>query len=55
MQCHGVILILTFAIVTVSLKIFEKGILETMMCRKLKLSEDIGWGVGVQCHGLALI
>ena len=28
---------------------------ETVRCRKLILGRDIGWGVGVQHHGVALI
>ena len=31
-----------------------KGLSETVRCRKLILGRDIGWGVGVQRHGVIL-
>ena len=36
-------------------KAYPGCITETLRCRKLVIDRDIGWGVGVQCHGVNMI
>ena len=54
MVCFDLNLIFDLAIVTWILKSCSGCILETVRCTKLILSREIGWGVGVQYHGLTL-